>query len=158
MEKQLIVSRQFDAPVASVWRIWTEPELITRWWGPDKFTCPTAKLDFRVGGTSLVSMKAPASFGGQEWFSIWEYKNIVLHEKIEFIQSLGDKAGKKMKPTAVGMPPDFPEAIHTLVTFKMLGADKTEMTVTENADFGQMSEFARLGLEQSMDKMIAALK
>ena len=51
--------RELDAPPAVAWRSWTDSALLRRWWGPTGFTCPTADLDVRVGGTSLVSMSAP---------------------------------------------------------------------------------------------------
>jgi len=45
--------------------------------------------------------------------------------------------------------------IKTVVTFKEITNSKTEMTVTEYADMGTMSNFAQMGLEQSLDKMAA---
>jgi hypothetical protein len=51
------------------------------------------------------------------------------------------------------MPTDFPQDIRTVVSFKQPGKGFTEMTVTEYADFGQMTRFATMGLEQSLDKM-----
>jgi uncharacterized protein YndB with AHSA1/START domain len=151
--KEVKVTRIYNAPVELVWKTWTDPELVMRWWGPDKFTCPSAKMDFREGGISVVSMKYPKEMGGGEMYSIWHYKNIDPLKRIEFIQNLADKNGNKMNPTHLGMPPDFPEDIRTVVTFKKLGANKTEMTVTEYADMGQTSEFARIGLEQCLDKI-----
>jgi len=56
------------------------------------------------------------------------------------------------------MPPDFPEDVRTVVTFKVIDKNKTEMTVIEYADFGQITKFAKLGLEQSLDKMLAIFK
>lgn len=53
------------------------------------------------------------------------------------------------------MPSDFPIDIKTIVTFTEVGNSKTEMTVTEYANFGTISNFAQLGLEQSLDKMAA---
>jgi len=155
MTNQLIVTRVFNAPVESVWRTWTEPELVKRWWGPDRFTCPSAKIDFREGGVSLVAMRAPNEMGGNEWFSIWVYTKIVPMKSIEFDQSMADKSGNKIDPTKVGMPSDFPEVIRVEVTFKDIGGTKTEMTVTHHADMGQMAVFAKMGLEQSIDKMVA---
>ena len=125
-----------------------------RWWGPKHFSSPVAKIDFRVGGHSLVSMKAPKEMGGQEFYSIWEYVNIVPLNTIEFIQNLADEDGNKTDPKLLGMPADFPLDIRTIVTFKALSGTQTEMTVTEFAEFGSMSNFAQIGLEQSMDKML----
>jgi len=155
MEKQVKVSRVFNASVEKVWKVWTEPELVMQWWGPDRFTCPSARIDFREGGTSLVSMRYPKEMGGKDIYSIWNYKKIVPLKSIEFIQNLADGDGNKADPTKLGMPSDFPTDIRTVVTFKDLGSNRTEMTVTEYADFGQISHFAQLGLEQSMDKMVA---
>lgn len=153
MEKTIIITRIYDAPVEDVWKAWSEPELVKRWWGPDRFTCPIAKIDFREGGVSFVAMRAPKELGGKDSFSIWEYKKIILMQSIEFIHNLCDKDGNKTKPVKLGMPSDFPEDIHTVVTFKILGKNKTEMTVKEFADFGQMTKFAIMGMEQSLDKM-----
>ena len=155
MTKQIEVTRTFNAPVEMVWRIWTDPELVKRWWGPKHFTSPVARLDFREGGKSLVSMKAPTEMGGREFYSIWLYVKIIPLQTIEFIQSLSDEDGNKTDPTKVGMPSDFPIDIRTVVTFKEVAGNKTEMTVTEYADFGTISNFAQIGLEQSMDKMVA---
>jgi len=51
------------------------------------------------------------------------------------------------------MPPDFPKEVDTEDTFKAISANQAEMTVNENADMGQTAEFARIGVEQSLDKM-----
>ncbi|WP_143309140.1 SRPBCC family protein [Chitinophaga vietnamensis] len=155
MAKQVEVTRTFNAPVEMVWKVWTDPELVKRWWGPQHFTSPLARIDFREGGQSLVSMKAPPEMGGQEFYSIWDYIKIVPHESIEFIQNLADENGQKTAPVKLGMPADFPLDIRTVVTFKKTGDGKTEMTVTEYAEFGSMSQFAQLGLEQSIAKMAA---
>lgn len=154
MAKKIEVTRLFNAPVDMVWKVWTEPELIRRWWGPRHFTSPVAKINFGEGLRSIVSMLAPKEMGGQEFYSVWEYVEIIPLQKIEFIQSLSDKDGNKTDPVTVGMPADFPRDIQTIVTFREIAKNKTEMTVTEFAEFGSISNFAQIGLEQSMDKML----
>lgn len=154
MARQIEVTKVFNAPVEMVWRVWVEPELIKQWWGPKSFISPMAKIDFRVGGKSLVSMKAPQEMGGREWYSSWDYVKIDPFKTIEFIQSLADENGQKTDPVKVGMPADFPADIQTIVTFREIGPNQTEMTVTEYADFGTISNFAQIGLEQSLDKMV----
>src|SRR6266849_4263098 len=129
--RDLVVTRVFDAPIELVWQAWTEPEHVKQWWGPDYFTSPSTEIDFRVGGTSLVCMRAPKEFGGQDMYSTWHYAKIVPMQSIEFIQNLADKEGNKIDPAQIGIPPDFPQDIRTVVTFKDLGDRKTEMTVTE---------------------------
>lgn len=155
MAKQIEVTRTFNAPLEMVWKVWTDPELVKQWWGPKHFTSPVARIDFREGGTSIVSMQAPKEMGGREFYSAWKYVKIVSLQSIEFIQSLSDELGNKIDPVAVGMPADFPTDIRTVVTFEKVAKNKTSMTVTEYAEFGSISNFAQLGLEQSMDKMVA---
>lgn len=158
MEKQVSVSRVFFASIEDVWKLWTEPEYVMQWWGPDKFTCPLAKINFSVGETSLVAMEAPKMMGGLVHYSIWRYTKINHLERIEFVQNLADQNGRKQRPVDVGMPDDFPEDIRTVVTFESIDDKQTRMTVTEYADFGQMTHFAQLGLEQSIDKAMSALQ
>ena len=152
MEHKLEVSRKFNAAISEVWKIWTEPEYIKQWWGPDKYTCPKVNLDFRIGQKTIVCMEAPKEFGGQIHYNTWNYTHIIHHERIEFIMHLSDENGTKLRPTDVGMPEDFPENIKTIITFNKINETETELIVTEYANFGVMSHFAKLGLEQSMNK------
>src|SRR6185503_1283652 len=157
-KRDLIVTRVFDAPIELVWKAWTDPEHVMRWWGPDYFTSPSAKIDFREGGTSIVCMRAPQEFGGQDMYSTWIYQKIVPMERIEFIQNLADKDGNLIDPLMIGMPPEFPRDIRTVVILKDLGNGKTEMTVTEYSmptSDTEMGKNAELGLNQSLDKMAA---
>lgn len=153
MENKIITSRIYQAPIDMVWKAWSDAELIKRWWGPDKFSCHHAKIDFREGGVATVSMKAPKAFGGSEWFNIWEYRRIVPLERIEFDQRFSDKKGQKIQPVEAGMPPDFPEVVFTVVLFKNRGDDTTEVTVIQHADMGQMTRNAKMGMEQSLHKI-----
>ena len=158
--RDLVVTRVFAAPIELVWKAWTEPEYVMRWWGPDYFTSPSAELNFREGGTSLVCMRAPKEFGGQDMYSTWVYQQIVPMERIEFIQNLADKDGNQIDPATLGLPPEFPRDLRTVVTFNDLGTGKTEMTVTEYnmpAADTEMGRNAEIGLNQSLDKMVTSL-
>ena len=158
-KRDLVVTRVFDAPIELVWKAWTDPEHVMKWWGPDYFTSPSAQIDFREGGTALVCMRAPKEFGGQDMYSTWAYKKIVPMERIEFIQNLADQDGKLGDPIQIGLPPDFPRDTRTVITFKDLGNRRTEMTVTEYdmpAADTEMGKNAELGLNQSLDKMAAS--
>jgi uncharacterized protein YndB with AHSA1/START domain len=149
----LVVAREFDAPVEEVWKAWVDPTTLMKWWGPDGFTSPVARIDLREGGTSLVGMSAP-EFG--DMFSIWQYQKIVPLQLIEFVHNLADKDGNKISPASIGMPPDFPEDQLQRLEFSDLGGGKTRLTVTEFGwTQGQMVEMSRLGLEQSLNKLAA---
>jgi len=68
-KQNLVFTRVFDASVERVWKAWTDPEHVKGWWGPGGFTCPVARMDFHEGGKSLVCMRAPMEFGGQDMYS-----------------------------------------------------------------------------------------
>ncbi len=68
-------------------------------------------MDFREGGTSLVCMRAPAEYGGQDLYNTWTYTRIVPNERIEFVQHFADQDGNKVSPTAHGLPPKTIEQI-----------------------------------------------
>jgi uncharacterized protein YndB with AHSA1/START domain len=56
---ELTITRIIDVPRELVWKAWTEPGLIMRWWGPKNFTSPVSKIDLRVGGKYLNCMRGP---------------------------------------------------------------------------------------------------
>jgi len=57
--KKLTVTRHFDAPVAEVWRAWTESELLEQWWAPKPWRAETREMNFSVGGHWLYAMVGP---------------------------------------------------------------------------------------------------
>ena len=155
----VVVTRVFDAPVEQVWKAWSESEHVMRWWGPTGFTSPMAKMDFRVGGKSLVCMRAPKEFGGQDMFNTWTYQKIDPFERIEFILNFSDKDGNKLNPAKMGLPPGIPEDVPHVITFRKLDDNKTEMTVTEYGYASpQTVNISKSGLEQCLDKMAASFK
>jgi len=155
----VVVTRVFEAPVEQVWKAWSDSEQVMRWWGPTGFTSPVAKIDFRVGGVSLVCMRAPKEFGGQDMYNTWTYQKIEPLQRIEFMFHFTDREGNRIEPAKMGVPPGVPDAVPHVITFKRLAENKTEMTITES---GYTSESAvtisKMGLEQCLDKMAASFK
>ncbi len=157
--KNLTVTRTFDAPVESVWKQWSDSDKVRKWWGPKSFTSPLAKMDFREGGVSLVCMRAPKEFGGFDMYNTWTYKKIVPHERIELVLNFSDKDGNKLDPAKIGLPAGIPQDVPHVITFKALGDNKTELTVTEYGyTTDQAVEISKAGLEQCLDKMAESLK
>ncbi len=153
--RDIVVTRTLAAPIDSVWRAWTRSEDVRRWWGPSGFTAPTARMDPRVGGSSLVCMRTP---DGHDLFNLWTYQVVQPHECLEFTMEFCDDTGRVVHPADLGLPPDIPVPVRHVVTLTPVDGDATEMTVTE---YGYTSEetysMSRLGLEQCLDKMAASL-
>jgi uncharacterized protein YndB with AHSA1/START domain len=49
---EVAVTRIFDAPLALVWKAWTDPQMMARWWGPKGFTNPICEMDVRPAAES----------------------------------------------------------------------------------------------------------
>jgi uncharacterized protein YndB with AHSA1/START domain/predicted enzyme related to lactoylglutathione lyase len=153
----LAVTRVLDAPVEEAWKAWTEPEYVMRWWGPTGFTSPLAELDVRVGGTSLVCMRAPAEYGGHDMYNTWTYQEVVRPERLEFVLDFTDADRAPLDDEAI--PPGVPRAVRHVVTLRPADGGRTELTVRE---FGYLTtearDISRAGLEQCLDKMVAMFR
>lgn len=78
-DNQILISRDFDAPRQLVYRAWTTPELIRRWWSGDRGEVTSAEVDLRVGGSWRYVMVA---HGGFEVAFHGEFREIVPNERI----------------------------------------------------------------------------
>jgi uncharacterized protein YndB with AHSA1/START domain len=58
-ERTMVLTRLIQAPVATVWGAWMNPETLPKWWGPDGFSCKTTRIDLRAGGEWVFDMIAP---------------------------------------------------------------------------------------------------
>jgi len=158
-KEDLVVTRIIDAPIELVWKAWTDPEHVMKWWGPKYYTSPSCKIDLREGGKYVFCMRAPQEQGGQDSYTAGIFKKILPMELLEFTQGMADQDGNPIDPAQAGMPPDFPKAIRTVVTFKRFRGDMTELTVTEYAwPASQMMVYSIAGLHQSIDKLIESFK
>jgi uncharacterized protein YndB with AHSA1/START domain len=80
-DNELLITREFAAPLSLVWRLWEDPDHMRRWWGPEAFRVLELEADFRPGGKWRVHM-TNAQLG--ESFSHGEFKSIRPHQEIIF--------------------------------------------------------------------------
>ena len=104
-ERELRISRIFDAPCDLVWKAWTEPERMKKWWGPETFTTPFITIDFRVGGKYLVCMRSPDN---KDFWSTGSYLRIDPPRKLTMTDSFADENGNIVSASYFGMSSDFP--------------------------------------------------
>lgn len=57
--KKFHISREFNAPIEKVWKAWTDPDLLDKWWGSKPWVAITKSMDFTVDGVWLYSMVGP---------------------------------------------------------------------------------------------------
>ena len=95
---ELVVTRAFDAPRPQVFKAWSGPERLVRWWGPRGFAAAAGKVDLRPGGAWRVGMRAPA--GGLRWLRC-AYREIVEPERLAFTWAWEDTSGEDGRETLV---------------------------------------------------------
>lgn len=118
---EYVLDRVFDAPREMVWRAWTDPELLARWYGPGVETV-VHKFDVEPGGLWLGEMK----WGGNSHFSKVVFTEVVTRERLVWHHSSSDA---EWNIIANPMMPDWPRVILTTVTFEDDGA-KTKVRLT----------------------------
>jgi uncharacterized protein YndB with AHSA1/START domain len=58
-EREVVITRIYDAPRPLVFKAWIDPKHLKRWWGPGVFTNPVCEVDARVGGAWRIVMRSP---------------------------------------------------------------------------------------------------
>ena len=111
---ELVLERVLDAPREKVWRCWSEPDLLKRWFAPRPWTVAHADIDLRPGGASVVTMRGPE---GQEIPCPGVYLEVIENERLVFT----DAYTRAWQPSAH----PFMTAI---VTFEDAGGGKTLYT------------------------------
>ncbi|MGE5637958.1 MAG: SRPBCC family protein [Chloroflexota bacterium] len=153
------IIRVFDAPCTKVWKAWTDPEYIKRWWGPKDFTAPYVSNDFRVGGKYIYDMRGAGPDGVErDYWNTGKYLEIVPMEKIVATTSFADKNGNAVPASYYGMPGEWPMETKLTVIFEDTEDGKTKVTIWEEGVPNEMIEDSRLGWEQSLDKFAKSLK
>ncbi len=138
-DTQILIRREFDAPRHLVYRAWTTPDLIKRWWSGNRGDVTSAEVDLRVGGTWRYVMVA---HGGFEVAFHGEYLEIIPNEKV-------------VSTEVYEGAPDAPAT--TTVTFDERDG-RTTMTVlvqhaTTQARDMHINSGMEAGMQEAMDKL-----
>ncbi len=158
---EVVITRIFDAPVELVWKAWTDPNPLMRWWGPKDFTSPSCETDFRVGGKYLFCMRS--DIGPEIWqkglYSTGVYKEIISMKKIVCTDCFSDEQGNVVPASYYGMDGEFPLEMMVTITFEVVQGNKTRMTlVHEGLPAGEHTKGATQGWNESFDKLAATLQ
>jgi uncharacterized protein YndB with AHSA1/START domain len=150
-ERELVLTRVFDAPRDLVFRAWTEPELMKQWWGPKGFTLPYCTIDLRPGGKIRFCMRSPE--GADLWCG-GVYQEIVRPERIVVTDYFTNEQGEIVPASHYGMA-GWPEITTITVTFVEKDG-KTTMTMRHSATVPlpkEHREGAQQGWGQSFDRL-----
>ncbi|MQA00794.1 MAG: SRPBCC domain-containing protein [Dehalococcoidia bacterium] len=145
-ERELVVTRTFNAPRALVWKAWTEPERIKQWWGPDGFTTIVPTIDVRPGGVWHYCMQS------SEWGDAWgkaTYREVVEPERLVYIDAFSDEAGN----TAEGMP-----VSEVTLTFEEQDGRTLMTSRTLFASAEERQKVIEMGMEQGLSQTLDHLE
>jgi uncharacterized protein YndB with AHSA1/START domain len=153
--REIVITRIFDAPRELVWKAWTDPEHLMRWWGPKIFTSPVCQIDLRIGGRYLFCMRSPE---GKEFWSTGVYREILPPERLVCTDSFADAEGNVVPASHYGLPGDWPSELVVTVTFEE-HEGRTKLTMRQaGIPAGEMKAMAAAGWEESFDKLAESLK
>lgn len=102
--KDFVITRIFDATRELVWKAWTDPKQVAKWWGPHEFTTPVCKIDFRVGGKYLFCMTSPEFLKGKRIWITGVYREIAPMKRIVYTDSFADAKGNWCRLRSSALP------------------------------------------------------
>jgi len=135
-DRELLITRLLDAPRELVWEVWTDPDHIKNWWGPNGFTNTIFIMDVKPGGIWDFVMHGP---DGTDYKNKSRYVEIVKYEKIVFDHI----SGPKFTATITFEKQDN----KTLLTWRMLfdtAEEFIQVVKTFKADEGIKQNVAKL--------------
>jgi uncharacterized protein YndB with AHSA1/START domain len=143
-DEQILITREFDAPKHLVYKAWTTPELVKRWWSGQRGEVTSAEIDLRVGGMWRYVMVAT---GGFEVAFRGEYREIVPNERIVTTEVYeGMPEGEA--------PPDA-DAPLNIITFTEVDGRTTltllVQTTSKELRDAIMSSGMEVGMQEAMD-------
>jgi len=150
-ERTLVTTRVFDAPRDAVYKAWTDPRQLAKWFPPEGMTSPRCEIDARPGGVFRVDMKGPDGppFDGKVFPGPGQFVEVTPNERLVFT-----------------MTPEFDgqalPTVTTTVTFEDVAGNRTRCTVAQS--LGTVEEFQRMakqgmaeGIAQSLGKLAGVL-
>jgi uncharacterized protein YndB with AHSA1/START domain len=80
-DREIIITRTLNAPIDLVWEVWTKPEHLANWWGPNGFTNTISKMEVTPGGEWELVMHGP---DGTDYKNKSTFKEVIRHKKIVY--------------------------------------------------------------------------
>lgn len=109
-DREIAITRVFNAPRSLVWTAWTDPKHVAQWWGPNGFTNTIHKMEVKVGGVWDFMMHGP---DGTDYPNKIVFTEVVKHELLKFDHGSDD--------------PNDPSQFKVTVNFTAIEAKKTEI-------------------------------
>ena len=150
--KQIVIQREFEADVKTLWDAYTTPEILDQWWAPAPWKARTKSMDFREGGAWIYTMVGPE---GEEHWAMAKYELIVKHEKYIGLDYFTDE-NSIINPTLPSTQWEVKfekSGLGTLVTTTMTFSDLTQLETIIQMGFKEGYTFAMNGLDELLVRL-----
>jgi uncharacterized protein YndB with AHSA1/START domain len=91
----LTLKRTIDAPRALIWKVWTDPKHVMKWWAPAPWTTVDCEIDLRPGGMIRTVMRSPE---GQDYPNVGCFLELIENEKLIWTDALGPGYRPALEP------------------------------------------------------------
>ncbi len=135
----MTVTSEWDAPIASVWRLWADPRKLERWWGPPTYPATVVEHDLRPGGKVSYFMTSPA---GEQHHGWWKVLSVDEPHRLDLQDGFADSDGN---------PNDAMPTTQFTVTFAELSSGATRMLIESRFSSPEaMAEMIDMGMEAGL--------
>ena len=149
------IQREFDAPIETVWQMWTDPAMFQKWYGPNGMTIPVAEMDVVVGGTRKICMEMQMPDRTMTMWFTGVYKEVNSPTRLVYTESMCDENGTIIPAEAMGMPPGHPDITEVIVELSD-NDGKTAMTMVHvGVPAGTAGEGGWVQAIEKLDAMLA---
>ncbi|MEK3916497.1 SRPBCC domain-containing protein [Paenibacillus sp. FSL H7-0331] len=153
-EREFVMERVFHAPRTLVFKAFTQPEHVAKWWAPRPFTIPVCNIDLRVGGKWHYCMQSPE---GERHWALAIYQEISSPDSLAYTATFADELAN---PTN-----EIPEQYATVVFNEAEGSTKLSITFRfESAEALQaalqmgMIEGLSMTLDNNLPELLAEMQ
>ena len=147
--RTIVITRTFDAPRDRVFRAYTDPQELARWWGPEGWRTETVAHDLRPGGSWRYVMRGP---GGMESWNISTYHEVTPPARFVYSDAFSDAEGNLIE----GMP--------TMTIINEFSEQDGKTTVTSTTQFASEEDMRKIvamgaaeGITQTWERLAAYL-
>lgn len=134
----LTLVTEFPVEVGRVWRLWSDPRQLERWWGPPTWPATFERHDFVVGGTASYRMTGPDGGSAPGW---WRFTAIDEPRSLEFEDGFADQSGE---------PDPAMPVTRVVVMIEAVEGGTRMTTVSHFASLEQLDQLVAMGMEEGM--------
>lgn len=142
----MTITSEFDAPVDRVWKLWDDPRLLERWWGPPTYPATFVDHELAPGASVTYFMTGPDGDKSRGW---WTVRTVAAPRALEFDEGFADESGA----------PNLDMPTSTMrVSIDAIAAGRTRMAIeTTFASTEAMQQLLSMGMDEGMSEALGQI-